>query len=203
MNYECEICHYIYDPEKGDPEHGIKAGTDFEDLPDDWICPICGLGKEYFHPVDEGNPSQSGEAPLAMMVLALTRGLWKISGMGSYSVTREIGRTFLRQLKKDKTEFEGEEDALKSVKSYFIDRYRFARDMDYKVEEDGVELLVKNCRFFALCRELESQGVHITTCPYTNTSSVALEEVTGYRYRIKKEDRGYGHRIILKKISKV
>lgn len=44
----CTICNYIYDPEKGDPEHGIPAGTKFEDIPADWVCPICKHGKEVF-----------------------------------------------------------------------------------------------------------------------------------------------------------
>jgi rubredoxin len=46
----CEVCDYVYDPEKGDPEHGIPAGTPFEKLPDDWTCPLCGVGKENFKP---------------------------------------------------------------------------------------------------------------------------------------------------------
>jgi rubredoxin len=46
--YECTICGYIYDPEVGDPEHGIKPGTAFENLPDDWVCPVCGAPKEQF-----------------------------------------------------------------------------------------------------------------------------------------------------------
>ena len=45
--YEC-ICGYIYDPELGDMDNGIKPGTAFEDLPEDWICPDCGLGKDAF-----------------------------------------------------------------------------------------------------------------------------------------------------------
>jgi len=45
---ECTACGYIYDPEAGDPEQGIKPGTPFEDLPDDWVCPQCGVGKELF-----------------------------------------------------------------------------------------------------------------------------------------------------------
>lgn len=51
--YRCKICGYIYDPEKGDPDAGIKPGTSFEDLPDDWVCPICGAGKEQFEKVEE------------------------------------------------------------------------------------------------------------------------------------------------------
>jgi rubredoxin len=46
--YECTVCGYIYDPEKGDPDSDIKPGTAFEDLPDDWVCPVCGVGKDDF-----------------------------------------------------------------------------------------------------------------------------------------------------------
>lgn len=46
--WKCVICGYIYNPEKGDPEGDIQAGTSFEDLPENWICPICGAGKEEF-----------------------------------------------------------------------------------------------------------------------------------------------------------
>ena len=40
--YICTVCEYVYDPEKGDPENGIEPGTAFEDIPDDWVCPLCG-----------------------------------------------------------------------------------------------------------------------------------------------------------------
>ena len=46
--YRCTVCGYIYDPEKGDPDNGIKPGTAFKDLPDDWKCPECGVGKDKF-----------------------------------------------------------------------------------------------------------------------------------------------------------
>lgn len=46
--YVCQPCGYVYDPENGDPDGGIAPGTAFEDLPDDWLCPICGMGKEVF-----------------------------------------------------------------------------------------------------------------------------------------------------------
>ncbi len=49
--YICTVCSYVYDPAQGDPENNIAPGTSFEDLPDDWICPICGVGKEYFEKV--------------------------------------------------------------------------------------------------------------------------------------------------------
>jgi rubredoxin len=51
--YICTVCEYIYDPAKGDPDSGIEPGTAFEDLPDDWVCPLCGVGKEDFEPVEE------------------------------------------------------------------------------------------------------------------------------------------------------
>lgn len=46
--YECTICGYVYDPEVGDPENGIAPGTPFDELPEDWVCPLCGVGKEDF-----------------------------------------------------------------------------------------------------------------------------------------------------------
>ena len=46
--YECIPCGYIYDPAEGDPDHGIPKGTPFEKLPDDWVCPVCGAGKDQF-----------------------------------------------------------------------------------------------------------------------------------------------------------
>ncbi len=46
--YECTVCGYVYDPEKGDDERGIAGGTKFDDLPDDWTCPVCGAAKSMF-----------------------------------------------------------------------------------------------------------------------------------------------------------
>ncbi|MBN1614198.1 MAG: rubredoxin [Deltaproteobacteria bacterium] len=46
--YVCSVCGYVYDPEKGDPDSGIKPGTPFEDLPEDWTCPVCGAEKDKF-----------------------------------------------------------------------------------------------------------------------------------------------------------
>jgi len=46
--YVCDLCGYIYDPALGDPEGGIKPGVAFEDLPEDWVCPMCGAGKSEF-----------------------------------------------------------------------------------------------------------------------------------------------------------
>lgn len=49
--YECSVCGYVYDPAEGDPENGIEPGTPFEDLQDDWVCPVCGAGKDEFEKV--------------------------------------------------------------------------------------------------------------------------------------------------------
>ena len=51
--YKCLVCDYIYDPSIGDPDSGIEPGTAFENLPDDWLCPLCGVGKDQFAPLDE------------------------------------------------------------------------------------------------------------------------------------------------------
>jgi len=51
--YICNICGYIYDPDIGDPENNIEPGTAFVDLPEDWICPVCGVGKEEFSEAEE------------------------------------------------------------------------------------------------------------------------------------------------------
>ncbi|MFA6309503.1 MAG: rubredoxin [Clostridia bacterium] len=48
--YVCTVCGYIYDPEIGDPDGGIKPGTSFADIPDDWVCPVCGAAKDMFEP---------------------------------------------------------------------------------------------------------------------------------------------------------
>jgi rubredoxin/flavin reductase (DIM6/NTAB) family NADH-FMN oxidoreductase RutF len=50
--YQCVVCGYIYDPEEGDPHSGIAPGTAFEDIPDDWYCPVCGVSKKDFVRID-------------------------------------------------------------------------------------------------------------------------------------------------------
>ena len=50
QKYVCEVCDWVYDPAVGDPDNGIKPGTAFADLPDDWECPVCGLDKGSFSP---------------------------------------------------------------------------------------------------------------------------------------------------------
>ena len=48
QKYVCDVCGYIYDPEAGDPDNGVAAGTAWEDVPEDWVCPLCGVGKDQF-----------------------------------------------------------------------------------------------------------------------------------------------------------
>lgn len=65
--YQCTVCGYLYDPVQGDPENGFPAGTAFEDLPSDWVCPLCGAEKELFAkqeaspppPVDDIKPQKT------------------------------------------------------------------------------------------------------------------------------------------------
>ena len=47
----CSVCGYVYDPDEGDPEGGIVVGTSFEDLPEDWVCPVCGAEKAAFNKI--------------------------------------------------------------------------------------------------------------------------------------------------------
>ena len=51
--YICDVCGWVYDPQTGDPGNGISPGTAFEDLPDDWVCPVCFVPKDKFSPYDE------------------------------------------------------------------------------------------------------------------------------------------------------
>lgn len=50
--YTCDVCGYVYDPAVGDPDAGIAPGTPFESLPDDWECPVCGVSKDQFSPIE-------------------------------------------------------------------------------------------------------------------------------------------------------
>jgi len=52
MKWTCTICGYTYDPEAGDPDNGISPDTEFEALPDGWVCPLCGAGKDQFEKAD-------------------------------------------------------------------------------------------------------------------------------------------------------
>lgn len=51
--YKCSVCGYIYDPKAGDPSSEIAPGTEFDNLPEDWVCPVCGSTKDKFKPLDD------------------------------------------------------------------------------------------------------------------------------------------------------
>ena len=51
MKYVC-VCGYVYDPAVGDPDSGIAPGTAWEDVPEDWVCPVCGMSKDVFSPAE-------------------------------------------------------------------------------------------------------------------------------------------------------
>ncbi|WP_448536409.1 rubredoxin [Pseudothermotoga sp.] len=53
QKYRCIICGYVYDPAEGDPDSDIAPGTPFDDVPEDWVCPVCGAPKEDFEPIEE------------------------------------------------------------------------------------------------------------------------------------------------------
>jgi len=53
QKYVCDACGYVYDPKNGDAEGEIPPGTEWEDLPDDWVCPFCGVGKDKFSRVKD------------------------------------------------------------------------------------------------------------------------------------------------------
>ncbi|MEM0350806.1 MAG: rubredoxin [Archaeoglobaceae archaeon] len=52
MKYQCTVCGYVYNEDEGDPESGVPPGTKWEDLPEDWVCPICGATKDQFEKIE-------------------------------------------------------------------------------------------------------------------------------------------------------
>ena len=49
QKYVCSVCGYVYDPAEGDPDHGVQPGTAWENVPEVWVCPICGVNKDQFN----------------------------------------------------------------------------------------------------------------------------------------------------------
>ena len=76
--YECP-CGYVYDPELGDPDNGVAPGTPWEDVPEDWVCPVCGLGKDAFNEESEAagviSCYGSGAAKAAPLFVAIRKSL--------------------------------------------------------------------------------------------------------------------------------
>ena len=61
--FECMVCGWVYDEDVGDPDSGIAAGTKFADLPDDWVCPMCGAAKEDFEEIQNYTLNRGQSAP--------------------------------------------------------------------------------------------------------------------------------------------
>jgi len=89
--WECIVCGWVYDEAKGDPDSGIVPGTKWEDIPDDWVCPDCGVGKEDFEMIEKG-PDQE-EAPVESLPEEEVTNAPIIvlgSGLAGYGVAREF-----------------------------------------------------------------------------------------------------------------
>lgn len=85
--YICNACGWEYDPQQGDPDGGIAPGTAWEDIPDDWVCPVCGAGKEEFEPIagaPSANPAADAEAATPSSVLIVG------SGLAGYALAKEL-----------------------------------------------------------------------------------------------------------------
>jgi rubredoxin len=52
QKYVCIVCGYVYNPEVGDPDNGVQPGTPWQDVPETWVCPLCGVGKDQFEETD-------------------------------------------------------------------------------------------------------------------------------------------------------
>jgi rubredoxin-NAD+ reductase len=88
--YLCSVCGWVYDPEQGDPDGGIPPGNAWEDIPDDWVCPVCGAGKADFEPVEQApaeQPAAHATHPAGPHPLVIVG-----SGLAGYSLARELRR---------------------------------------------------------------------------------------------------------------
>ncbi len=82
--YICNACGWEYDPAQGDPDGGIPPGTPWEDVPEDWVCPVCGVGKEDFEPVAVSAEVTAAAAPALAPVVIVG------SGLAGYTVAKEL-----------------------------------------------------------------------------------------------------------------
>ncbi len=81
--YVCTECGWIYDPAQGDPDGGIAPGTPFEDIPDDWVCPVCGVSKDMFEPMQkDASETSSSTAEPDLVIVG--------SGLAGYSLAKEV-----------------------------------------------------------------------------------------------------------------
>ena len=92
-SYLCATCGWVYDPEQGDPDGGIAPGTPWEDIPDDWVCPVCGVGKEDFEAIEQAPVEQAPvEQPAELAVHHDDQPPLVIVGTGlaGYSLAKEL-----------------------------------------------------------------------------------------------------------------
>jgi rubredoxin len=68
MKFKCDICSYIYDSSNGDPENGIETGIDLKDLPSDWVCPVCGIEKDYFYSLENEKPDREKSRIVSVII---------------------------------------------------------------------------------------------------------------------------------------
>ena len=83
MRYVCELCGYVYDEAEGLGELGYAPGTKFDDLPDDWVCPLCGASKDEFH-----IPRQAGEKQSAGLLTGALTVYWRLFSLSRCRVWR-------------------------------------------------------------------------------------------------------------------
>jgi rubredoxin-NAD+ reductase len=92
QSYICIACGWIYDPEQGDPDGGIAPGTAWEDIPDDWVCPVCGAGKADFEPM--AVPTAKHEEGAVAVATPMDRDQPPVvivgSGLAGYSLAKEL-----------------------------------------------------------------------------------------------------------------
>lgn len=74
----CRVCGYIYDEAQGDPEHGLPAGTRFDDISDDWVCPLCGASKRDFEPYQEVASIDTGTAKQGVVIVGAGLAGWAV-----------------------------------------------------------------------------------------------------------------------------
>lgn len=92
--YECTVCGYIYNPLLGDPDSGIAPGTAFEDIPDNWVCPICGVDKSQFRALEEATTGdKSCPAPNEWMI-TFTERIQRTSAIASFVFATPAGLNF-------------------------------------------------------------------------------------------------------------
>lgn len=151
--YICNACGWIYDPEQGDPDGGIAPGTPWEEIPDDWVCPVCGMGKEDFE-LEKAGEAASGATRENVLIIG--------SGLAGYSLAKEL-RKRDAGLPISLITADGGEVYTKPMLSNAFARHHQADDMVQKeaaamARELDIEIRTRT-RVLALDREARSMAV--------------------------------------------